>query len=726
MSKIIGVTVGTPTSPSKMEEELKPVKTVNGVAPDENGNVNVAGGSGAMPASDIFRQNMALDYGYDAETGTSYTAIRVYKTKTDGSLQYPFVFAPNGSGTPILSGLGVATNYGFPLTINAGCGGTFGSPNGTLIQNGVVIQQGPTEQHPTALPLTIDNNGDLWYADADADAETMVESGIVSAVCGFMPIIRDYEAVPNTEWPSGIDHYTQQAQRQIIGQYANGDYAIITCEGRGFANSPGWTIAQAQSICISLGLKFAYNLDGGGSTSVVIGKKQLNLIYEGATGRKVPAFIVFNGGTVAPETTVPDEPDIPDEPDEPDKPDAPIELPDGYTLLEYAEVDGRQYANSGIPENTDISVEYAFAPNQGNGINSAGHILSSANIYAPYLRYTADGTRNVIAQRFGNQQKVDYVFADNTKYTIKAYLDGTDDIFVNDSLALKCAKGDATLSASNMLYLFAYGGNPNETRFRASGKFYYMKVYDANGELIRYFVPCANSSAVVGLFDIVNEVFYRSISGVDFIYSGNLPEPDVDEDDTYVYPESINVPRGAYINTGIPETQLYSCEYKAFNADLAYSDSPYTTGHILSSANTYYTFLKRDGALGNAAILGKFKGSQGSERKTIMLVPYVIKTEYDGTTVVSSKDGEVIHTVTVGTTAVESNTFYLFTYGGSPSSENYAFTGTFYYLKLTDISGNLVHNYKPAKRKSDNVYGVLDTVTNVFCGSDTAIAFTGT
>lgn len=511
MSKIIGVTVGTPTSPSKMEEALKPVKTVNGVSPDENGNVNVAGGSGAMSDSDIFRQNMALDYGYDAETGTSYTAIRVYKTKTDGSLQYPFVFAPNGSGTPILSGLGVATNYGFPLTINAGCGGTFGSPNGTLIQNGVVIQQGPTEQHPTALPLTIDNNGDLWYADADADAETMVESGIVSAVCGFMPIIRDYEAVPDTEWPSGIDHYTAQAQRQIIGQYANGDYAIITCEGRGFANSPGWTIAQAQSIGIKLGLKFAYNLDGGGSTSVVVGKKQLNMIYEGATGRKVPAFIVFNGGTVAPETTVPDEPDIPDEPDE------PIELPDGYTLLDYVEVNGSQYVNSGIPETTDIGVEYAFAPNQGNGINSAGHILSSANIYTPYLRYQETGVRDIIAQRFGNQQKVNYAFVDNTKYTVKAYMDGTDGIYVNGVLVGACAKGDATLSATNMLYLFAYGGNLATTRFRASGKFYYMKIYDADVEVIRHFVPCANPANVAGLYDIINEVFYSSASGVDFI-----------------------------------------------------------------------------------------------------------------------------------------------------------------------------------------------------------------
>lgn len=45
MSKIIGVTVGTNISPAKIGEKLKPVKTVNGKAPDENGNVEVGGGS---------------------------------------------------------------------------------------------------------------------------------------------------------------------------------------------------------------------------------------------------------------------------------------------------------------------------------------------------------------------------------------------------------------------------------------------------------------------------------------------------------------------------------------------------------------------------------------------------------------------------------------------------------------------------------------------------------
>ena len=41
MSKIIGATVGTPISPKRIEDKIKPVKTVNNQEPDENGNVNI-------------------------------------------------------------------------------------------------------------------------------------------------------------------------------------------------------------------------------------------------------------------------------------------------------------------------------------------------------------------------------------------------------------------------------------------------------------------------------------------------------------------------------------------------------------------------------------------------------------------------------------------------------------------------------------------------------------
>ena len=53
--KIIGVTVGTPISPTKISETIKPVKSINGVLPDAAGNVVMSGsGSGSGGNNDIF------------------------------------------------------------------------------------------------------------------------------------------------------------------------------------------------------------------------------------------------------------------------------------------------------------------------------------------------------------------------------------------------------------------------------------------------------------------------------------------------------------------------------------------------------------------------------------------------------------------------------------------------------------------------------------------------
>lgn len=70
--KIMGVTVGTPTSPKKIEDVLKPVKTVNGVAPDEDGNVEVIGNDGVSPVVSVS----------DIEGGSRLTIVDKDGTKT--------------------------------------------------------------------------------------------------------------------------------------------------------------------------------------------------------------------------------------------------------------------------------------------------------------------------------------------------------------------------------------------------------------------------------------------------------------------------------------------------------------------------------------------------------------------------------------------------------------------------------------------------------------------
>ena len=260
---------------------------------DINGNVIATGGSGSGSGSnDDFADNMTLDYAYDSATGANYTVIRVFQTKKDGTKQYPFVRCVD----PMKSTAQIAAAEGWKLIINAGVSASASQPiDGVVVQNGVVINDSPATHFVGAIPLTIDANGNLDVGAADATGTSLVSGGAVSAICGFCAIIKNYE---NQSFPtvSSVSHFTQNAQRQIIGQFDNGDYAIVTCAGRSFVNSDGWTLAEAQTVCQKIGLKFAYNLDGGASTSTYLRKKPI-LDFQPTNGRKVPTFIVFNGTT---------------------------------------------------------------------------------------------------------------------------------------------------------------------------------------------------------------------------------------------------------------------------------------------------------------------------------------------------------------------------------------------------------------------------------------------
>lgn len=245
-----------------------------------------------------FSNNMELDYAYDSATGANYSVIRVFKTKRDGTKQYPFVRCPG-----FIKASTLAADEGWQLIINAGLGWD-NAIDGVAIQNGVVINDTVADHHAGSIPLTIDANGDLSTAAADATGASLIASntvrngkitsGIVSAACGFCPIIVDYAPTESFPTVSNVTHFTDNAQRQIIGQFGNGDYAIVSCAGRSTQNSDGWTLAEAQTVCQKLGLKFAYNLDGGTSVATFLGRKPVWDYMAGAT-RTVPSFIVFNG-----------------------------------------------------------------------------------------------------------------------------------------------------------------------------------------------------------------------------------------------------------------------------------------------------------------------------------------------------------------------------------------------------------------------------------------------
>ena len=235
----------------------------------------------------------------DEESGTNYYIVRIPQTRYNGEKQFPFVYSPNGASGGTMTTYQMVQASGFFMGINAGYFDAFqtGSrvPYGITIQNSQLILDNPSTNFNTNYTLTVDANGKLGYANPVASgttAQQLLNAGFVSAVLGLVPLVIDYDPadVPSSIWSS-----TERAQRQIIGQFDNGDYCVLTSEGRGFDNSAGFTITEARTLCVRLGLFFAMALDGGGSTETVIGDTQINAVYEGTTGRIVPTFIVFNG-----------------------------------------------------------------------------------------------------------------------------------------------------------------------------------------------------------------------------------------------------------------------------------------------------------------------------------------------------------------------------------------------------------------------------------------------
>lgn len=236
-----------------------------------------------------------LSFNYSRLHDTNYTMFRIFKKKIDGTSQHAFMrILPN---TPERkTAYELATSEGWNFVINGG------GWEGPTIENSIVKNDGAPYYQVGGTMLTIDQNGDFGFkTDVQAgDGATLVQQGIASAFFSFFPIIVNYE---NYDYPTDIpdtfgNHNWEIAQKQIIGQFENGDYFVLTSEARGFVNSVGFTVPQVQALCKSLGLKFAYQLDGGASAQTMLGNKRVNhCIYDnnGGTERVLPGFIVFNG-----------------------------------------------------------------------------------------------------------------------------------------------------------------------------------------------------------------------------------------------------------------------------------------------------------------------------------------------------------------------------------------------------------------------------------------------
>lgn len=185
-----------------------------------------------------------------------------------------------------------------------------------------------------------------------------------------------------------------------------------------------------------------------------------------------------------------------------------MSLPSGYTQLEYIQSSGTQYIDTGFKPNQDtkIVVSVAF-------LGSAGeNVLGSRNS-------SSDATNRFGIITFGSSSKIGSFFGSTATQSIS--LDSSIHNYTLSKAGLSvdgASYGGAYTSSFSCTYpitLFAWNNGSNGI-VKNSSKIVDCKIF--SGEvLVRNFIPCKNSSGVIGLYDVIENQFYQNAGTGSFV-----------------------------------------------------------------------------------------------------------------------------------------------------------------------------------------------------------------
>lgn len=139
-----------------------------------------------------------------------------------------------------------------------------------VLRNGLYFYSNPTK-----AVCVLYNDGTMktfWkphnQTGDDFDLETEIQAGAWQ-MWSFGPALLDPEG-------HALDlYYDPNRPRSMIGYYEPGHYCFVTVEGRSDKNA-GVTLTELASIAESLGCTVAFNLDGGGSSTLTFGGELVN------------------------------------------------------------------------------------------------------------------------------------------------------------------------------------------------------------------------------------------------------------------------------------------------------------------------------------------------------------------------------------------------------------------------------------------------------------------
>lgn len=198
-------------------------------------------------------------------------------------------------------------------------------------------------------------------------------------------------------------------------------------------------------------------------------------------------------------------------------------LPSGYTELEYiaSTATGGQYIDLNIllydtlNKNYDIAIKFN-AIGKGKDNTTQGTIFGCQdNTGSPWpgTFIRVNGT-NMVGRYIGGSGK------DNTLGQLGNDIELTEKTSPSKNVTNYNNSGKTHTWGTSLFCIFNNQTKTAMIRY-IEAKLYYFKLY-VEGALVRDMVPCKNPNNVVGLYDLVNDVFYSSPNGVAFVAGADV------------------------------------------------------------------------------------------------------------------------------------------------------------------------------------------------------------
>ena len=207
-------------------------------------------------------------------SGTTVNNTQVYIADvTVSSSDYlKTAFAQNSFGTNVTAKTSVtAADNNAILAVNGDYYGA--NSSGYVIRNGVVYRDTVRENSNNGdLAIYKDGSFKIIYED-QITAEQLVNDGVVNLLAFGPALVENGEITVDTN--TEVGQAMASNPRTAIGIIDENHYIIVVSDGR-TSESKGLSLYQLAEIMKSHGVKTAYNLDGGGSSTLYFNGQVIN------------------------------------------------------------------------------------------------------------------------------------------------------------------------------------------------------------------------------------------------------------------------------------------------------------------------------------------------------------------------------------------------------------------------------------------------------------------